>query len=67
MQDARQQLRDWIDADRERISAFLSGFLRAKSPNPPGDTREACAFVTDFLAHEGLPHRIVAAREDLPN
>jgi succinyl-diaminopimelate desuccinylase len=67
MQDVRQQLRDWIDADRERICAFLSGFLQAKSPNPPGDTREACAFVTGLLVREGLPHRIVAAREDLPN
>ncbi|WP_426955793.1 M20/M25/M40 family metallo-hydrolase [Muricoccus radiodurans] len=67
MEAVRRQLRDWIDADQDRIVGFLSGFLRAKSPNPPGDTREACAFATALLAQEGLSHRIVAAREDLPN
>lgn len=67
MQDARRQLLAWIDADQDRITAFLSGFLRAKSPNPPGDTREACSFVTALLSREGLPHRTVAARDDLPN
>ncbi|WP_458098122.1 M20/M25/M40 family metallo-hydrolase [Roseomonas sp. WA12] len=67
MDDVRRSLLGWIDADRDRIVAFLSGFLQAKSPNPPGDTREACAFITRFLADEVLPHRIVAARPDLPN
>lgn len=67
MPGARDQLRAWIDADEGRVTAFLSGFLQAKSPNPPGDTREACAFVTRFLEQEGLPFRIVAAQDHLPN
>lgn len=67
MADQRETLLRWVEEDRDRLVAFLSGFLQAKSPNPPGDTREACAFVLRFLREQGLPHRIVAAREDLPN
>ena len=45
----RQQLLSWIDEDREALVAFFSGFVKAKSPNPPGDTREAVAFLCKFL------------------
>ncbi|MGE0719468.1 MAG: M20/M25/M40 family metallo-hydrolase [Alphaproteobacteria bacterium] len=65
--DLKRQLLDWIEADRETIVAFLSGFLQAKSPNPPGDTREASAHVRALLDREGLPYRIIAAQEHLPN
>ena len=65
--DPKQRLLAWIEADRDEIVHFLSGFLRAKSPNPPGDTREADAFVRRLLAAEALPHRTVAAQEHLPN
>ena len=41
MKQLRRQLVDWIDADRDRLVAFLSRLVQAKSPNPPGDTREA--------------------------
>ncbi len=67
MSDPKQQVLDWIEADRELLVRFLSEFLRAKSPNPPGDTRRACTHVTGFLRSEGLPHREVAAQEHLPN
>ncbi len=65
--DPKQRLLAWIDADRDRIVGFLSGFLQAKSPNPPGDTREADAFVRRLLTAEALPHRTVAAHAHLPN
>ena len=61
------ELLSWIEADRDRIVGFLSDFLRARSPNPPGDTREAAAHLTALLDAEGLPYRTVGAREDLPN
>ncbi|BBK42114.1 peptidase [Allostella vacuolata] len=67
MDDLKRRLLDWIDADRDEIVRFLSGFLQAKSPNPPGDTREADAHVRALLAREGLPHRTVAAKPHLPN
>ncbi len=58
--DARKQLLDWIEADRDKLVGFLSGFLSKPSANPPGDTREATAFVADWLKNEGIPHDIVA-------
>ena len=63
----RDQLIKWIDEDRDRIIGFLSGFLQAKSPNPPGVTTEAADYITAFLEKEGLPYRKIAPMEDRPN
>lgn len=63
----KKRILEWIEQDRAEIVAFLSDFLKAKSPNPPGDTREACAHVTRFLRANDLPHRLLAARDHLPN
>jgi hypothetical protein len=53
---AKEQLTQWIDEDREQIIGFLCDFVRAKSPNPPGDTTLAAAHVTRFLeAHQCSP------------
>lgn len=66
-EDLASQVTEWIDRDRDEIIAFLSDFLRAKSPNPPGDTRAASACVVDFLKRYNLPYRVVSAQEHLPN
>ena len=63
----RQTLVDWIDADRERLIDFLQAFIRAKSPNPPGDTRQAVEHITNFLDQEGLEHEVVAPQAEMPN
>jgi succinyl-diaminopimelate desuccinylase len=63
----RRTLLDWIEADRELLIRFLREFVQAKSPNPPGDTREATAFVRRFLDAEGLAHRVIAPNEAMPN
>ena len=63
----RQQLLDWIERDRDDLVRFLQDFVRAKSPNPPGDTRKAAAFVTGFLDQRGLPYRIIAPHPEMPN
>jgi succinyl-diaminopimelate desuccinylase len=60
-------LLDWIDQDREALIDFLSGFIQAKSPNPPGDTREAAAYIKSFLDAQGLPYRVIAPQETMPN
>lgn len=65
--DARAELLDMVEAERERMVRFLQGFIRARSPNPPGDTREVMAFVADFLSGEGIEHRIVAPNAQMPN
>jgi hypothetical protein len=41
MDTDRKALMDWIEAEKPAFVAFLRDFIRAKSPNPPGDTREA--------------------------
>ena len=67
MTDMRAQLIDWIDEDRDVFLEFLGDFVRAKSPNPPGDTREAGALVERFLSDRKLPFRIIAPNPEMPN
>jgi succinyl-diaminopimelate desuccinylase len=63
----RQQLLDWIERDREELVSFLQAFVKHKSPNPPGDTREVAGFITKFLDKQGLPYRIIAPHHEMPN
>lgn len=70
MQDmnvVREQILQWIDQDEEKIVNFFSGLVRCKSPNPPGDTREAMQYMQRFLAAESLTFEEVNARDDWPN
>src|SRR5262245_63081103 len=63
----RQQLLDWIDRDRDDLVRFLQAFVQHRSPNPPGDTREAARFITGFLQQKGLPYRIISPHPEMPN
>lgn len=56
-----------IDERRDDVLTLLRDFLRIRSVNPPGDTREAADFVRGILDRFGLEHHTVAAREDMPN
>ena len=67
MDETRRQLLAWIDADRDRLVTFLSQFVQAKSPNPPGDTREAAAHITAFLDDLDLPYRVIDPKPEFPN
>jgi succinyl-diaminopimelate desuccinylase len=67
VREDRQSLLQWVDEERERIVAFFRGFVRCKSPNPPGDTTEAAGFVGDFLRNEGLEFRVIAPQPKMPN
>ncbi|MBL8669563.1 MAG: M20/M25/M40 family metallo-hydrolase [Alphaproteobacteria bacterium] len=68
MADAtKDQLLAWIDADKDKLVRFLGDFIRAKSPNPPGNTLEAAAHVTRFLEAERLAYRKVVAEPTMPN
>jgi succinyl-diaminopimelate desuccinylase len=67
MDDMKRQLLKWIDDDREMIIGFLRDFVRAKSPNPPGDTTMAAAHVTRFLEAHKLPFRVIAPQPTMPN
>ncbi|MET0569021.1 MAG: hypothetical protein ABWZ74_08075 [Hyphomicrobiaceae bacterium] len=67
MSTDRQQLLDWIERDRDELVQFLQAFVRHKSPNPPGDTRDVAKFITKFLDKQALPYRIIAPHHEMPN
>lgn len=60
-------LLEWIERDRDLIVGFLRDFVRAPSPNPPGDTRAAAGVITRFLDRHELPWRTVAPVAEWPN
>lgn len=41
----KRQVLHWIDEDSAALVDFFAGFVRAASPNPPGDTRAAADHV----------------------
>jgi succinyl-diaminopimelate desuccinylase len=65
--NVRDAINARIDADREELVALLRQFLRIRSVNPPGNTREAAAFVRTILDRFSVPHRTLSAVEDMPN
>ena len=67
MASDREKLASWVDEERQELINFLQGFVRARSPNPPGDTREAASFITNYLTRFALPHRVIAPQETMPN
>lgn len=67
MSDDKATILDWIERDRNRLVEFLSHFVQARSPNPPGDTRNAAEHVRAFLEAEGLAHRVVSPHDEMPN
>ncbi|MEZ5843766.1 MAG: M20/M25/M40 family metallo-hydrolase [Hyphomicrobiaceae bacterium] len=67
MSSDREQLKTWIESDRNDLVEFLRGFVRCKGPNPPGDTRTTAAFVTERLKREGLEWRIIDPHPEMPN
>ena len=64
---AKQRLIDRVEQDREELIEFLRGFLRAPSPNPPGDTRTAAKYVTDYLGSKGIEYEVVGPDDEKPN
>ena len=67
MTPQKEMLLNWIDKDRDKLIEFLSRFIQAKSPNPPGDTREATDYICKFLDANQLPYRIISPQPEMPN
>ena len=67
MDGLKAKLLERIEADRELLIGFLRDFIRCASPNPPGDTREAAAHVRKLLDGRGVPYRVIAPQETMPN
>ena len=67
MSRTRETILRWIEEDREKLVGFLSGFVRVPSPNPPGDTRAAAAFLHNALVAQGMPVSYRTAKPEWPN
>jgi len=67
MTDHKKTLLRWIDEERDELVDLFSAFVRARSPNPPGDTREAVAFICRTLDERGLPYELIAPQAEMAN
>jgi succinyl-diaminopimelate desuccinylase len=65
--DPRAMLQQQLIRDRERIITLVRDMVRIPSENPPGDTTELYAFVTDFLERQGLDYETIAPVSAWPN
>jgi len=63
----KRTLLQFIEEDREELIQFLSNFIKAKSPNPPGDTSEPTALISKLLSAKKLPFRVISPNPKLPN
>jgi len=67
MANPKEELLRWVNEDRDKLIDFLSRFVQAKSPNPPGNTKEAASHVCRFLEAHHLPYRMISPHPDMPN
>jgi succinyl-diaminopimelate desuccinylase len=67
MANRKAMLLQRIESDRDLLLEFLQGFIRCRSPNPPGDTREAAAHVCKLLDQRDIHYRIIAPQQTMPN
>ena len=63
----KDRILSWIEEEQDEMVLFLQNFIRAKSPNPPGDTRDAAKVITDLLSVYEIPYRVVAPKSEMPN
>jgi succinyl-diaminopimelate desuccinylase len=63
----RNNLLAWIAQDRAAILSFLRDLVRAKSPNPPGDTRLVARLICDALRADGIAYETVDNDPRMPN
>lgn len=66
-ESGRQSILDWLEAERDAIMGLLQDLLRARTPNPPGNTLEAAKIVRAFLEAQGLNYRVIDPHPEMPN
>ena len=64
---AEGSLLDAVEGEADRMVAFLADFIRCRSPNPPGDTRDAADHVRALLDAEGIDYRVIDPHPEMPN
>ena len=65
--DYRNQILSWIEEEETQLVTFLQNFIKAKSPNPPGNTIEVIKFIKAHLEKYDVPFRVVAPQPKMPN
>ena len=63
----RNEILNWIEQEKDQIIRFLQDFIKAKSPNPPGDTVLAAQKISDLLNKHNAPIRFVSPQPNMPN
>ncbi|WP_455279754.1 M20 family metallopeptidase [[Eubacterium] cellulosolvens] len=56
-----------VDGMKNEITEFLAELVKAKSVNPPGDTRDVIEVIRSKLASAGLEVKLLSVDEDKPN
>lgn len=67
MTKIKNEVCETIDGMRDEIIEFLANLVKAKSINPPGDTRQAARVIREKLREFDLEAEIIAVDEDKPN
>ncbi|MFX0209828.1 MAG: M20 family metallopeptidase [Candidatus Hodarchaeota archaeon] len=67
MTKIKNEVCEAIDGMRDEITEFLANLVKAKSINPPGDTRQATRVIREKLREFDLKAEFVAVDEDKPN
>ena len=63
----RELLLKRIDDDKDRLVRAFQDFTRIDTMNPPGDTRAGAAFLSRLLDDHGVPYKVIAPQETMPN
>jgi acetylornithine deacetylase/succinyl-diaminopimelate desuccinylase-like protein len=64
---SKERLLESIERDTQKHIELLQSLIRAASPNPPGDTREAIEVVRRYLDSHGIPNKLIAPKAESPN
>lgn len=56
-----------LEADKDSQVRLLQAFVRAASPNPPGNTTAAAKVLTQYLSDLGIPYKIIEPQQGKPN
>lgn len=67
MDHNKELLLQWIEQDRDELVALASTLIRAKSPNPPGDTAEVAAIICEVLESNELHYKVLTPDPDRAN
>ncbi|MEM7743625.1 MAG: M20/M25/M40 family metallo-hydrolase [Pseudomonadota bacterium] len=66
-QSGRERILSWLDEEKDAIIELLRRLIRARSPNPPGDTLEASKVVREYLDSFGIKYRVIDPHREMPN